>query len=424
MRIFALSLLLFVSANVFATLPVPSLTTSQLEISKKKPSVSTRNSTAKLLQKMPLYFEKNIGQHPQEFYFVAKTAFSQFAFADDRVVIRLKGQNNKAYKQFSLLFEGGVDSPVISANEKSKYKVNYFRGKKSQWRENIDTFSEITYQDIYPGIDIKFYFNQSRLEYDFIVDAGVDPSIIRFKYENTDNVSISSNKTLDILVNNGLVKQQAPIIYQLVNNKKKIINGEYLRKGNGFTFALANYDSSKELIIDPVIEFSTYFGGNWEDNATSVATDSLGNIFFAGSTSAQARITVNNIMTLENASLTTMNDAGKLSTYDGEHGLALPVSSDVNGGWLDLNTNEKVTIVNGAEVREAYEYTCDYRYGGFFSRDDMKTDYDAFISKLDSNYNQIYTTYYGGCRNDGIRDMVIHNDSVYVYACAVKIYDD
>jgi len=359
-------------------------------------------SPTNIQHKLPLYFEDNVGQHDDAFHFVAKTAFSQFAFADNKVVIRLKGKDSTIDKQFSLVFQGANKSALVTGSHKSTYQVNYFRGAKSQWRENVATYSEIIYQDIYPGIDLKFYFNRARLEYDFIVSAGVDPAIIRFKYENINDISITENSVLDISIDNGLVRQHAPVIYQVVDGEKKKVAGQYVRSDTGFRFELADYDRNKTLVIDPVIEFSSYFGGNWEDSASSIAVDSAGYIFLAGATAAQARITNNNMMTLENTALSSAVT-----------GLGLGPEF-ASGSQLDLIANQKITIVDGAEQREVYQYACDYRYAGFFGRDSMVTDYDAFISKFDSNYKLMYTTYYGGCRNDGIRDLVIDKDEIYV----------
>jgi len=389
MRLLLVVSLFIANVNVYA---MPGL-----ERGEQASSIQQQTAVKKLLRQLPLYFEKNNGQYPPDFHFVAKTAFSHFAFTNDRVIIQLRGKNSTDYQQFYLVFKGVKTPELISANKKAAYTVNYYRGEKTRWRTNIETFAEIIYQQIYPGIDLKFYFNDSRLEYDFIVKAGVDPGVIVFNYENTDGTTVAGNDALEILVNNGVVQQRPPFIYQWDGEKKQRIQGKYTGNNrDGFRFSLAAYDTSKTLIIDPVIEFSSYFGGNWEDNATSIVTDSAGNIFLAGSTSAQARITVNNIMTLEHEPLSPLK--GGLSLYDGVHGISLPAEY-ANGSSLNLNTDE---------------YPCDYRYKGRFNRDQMVTDYDGFISKFDANYNLLFTTYFGGCRNDGIRDMVVANDNVYV----------
>lgn len=369
---------------------------------------------------LPLYFEKNHGQHNKSIKYLAQTALSKFAFLDDRVVIQVFPKGKK-FQQFQLIFKDVNLAPIINGENQSSYQVNYLRGKKSQWVKNIPTYSRIYYKNIYDNIDLVFYFNQSRLEYDFIVKPGANPDQIAFRYEGIKNIQLNTNDELAIELVQTSLTQKAPIIYQIVNGKRRPIEGRYKNNENNFSFKLAKYDVTKALVIDPVIEFSSYFGGQWEDYASSVVTDSLGNIYLGGATSARARITYDNMMTLENQAMPanpTVDDPVPAHFLDAEHGISLSNEFfGLNNSKIDLNTDEKVSIVSGIEVREDYEYGCkeDYQYDGFFNRDALVTEYDAFISKYDSAYSPQYTTYFGGCRNDGIRDMVIDdNDNLYV----------
>ncbi len=412
MRLFKLFILLLISSlssNVAASVN-----------SSVAPKHSLNKTPANMIsqQKLPLYFEKNQGQFEHKYQFVAHTPYSRFAFANDRVEIQLKNheQNHKLKKNkpFVLRFENIAKDIKITGKNISRYTVNYYRGKKSQWRKNIPTFSEILYAEIYPGIDLKFYFNDSKLEYDFVVKPGADPSPIQFTYENIDAIKMGKDDILNITVNQASVQQQAPKIFQIKDGKREIVSGNYWQKNNSFGFLLSGYDKNKTLIIDPVIEFSSYFGGNWEDFASNVVTDSVGNIFLVGSTAARARITVNNIMTLEDTALTPKEGPANFGSFDGTHGISLDLEF-LTGSQLDLTKGEKITEVNGVEQRESYEYQCDYGYKGFFDRDYMLTDYDAFISKFEADYTQVFTTYYGGCGNDGIRDLVVDkNDNIYI----------
>ena len=53
-------------------------------------------------------------------------------------------------------------------------KSNYFLGNDSaKWRHGVPQFARVRYENIYPGINLVFYGNQGRLEYDFQVAPGV-----------------------------------------------------------------------------------------------------------------------------------------------------------------------------------------------------------------------------------------------------------
>ncbi len=59
-----------------------------------------------------------------------------------------------------------------------------------------------------------------------------------------------------------------------------------LRGANRAGFAIGAYDHSRELVIDPILTFSTYFGGSGDEHASSVAVDGSFNIYLAGSTTS------------------------------------------------------------------------------------------------------------------------------------------
>ena len=64
----------------------------------------------------------------------------------------------------------------------------------------------------------------------------------------------------------GEVVQRKPIIYQEVDGVRREIAGEYFSAGKRETgFRLGDYDKSKTLVIDPVLTYSSYFGGNLGD---------------------------------------------------------------------------------------------------------------------------------------------------------------
>src|SRR5205823_1744344 len=70
-----------------------------------------------------------------------------------------------------------------------------------------------------------------------------------------------------------------------VKGERQIIAGTYIISDkNEIGFQVAEYDTRKPLIIDPVLSYSTFLGGNAYDQANSIAVDSLGNAYVTGLT--------------------------------------------------------------------------------------------------------------------------------------------
>ena len=75
------------------------------------------------------------------------------------------------------------------------------------------------------------------------------------------------------------------MIYQVLNGGRKEINGGYrLVDDRTAAFVLGEYDHRQPLVIDPLLEYSTFFGGNGADTAYAVALDTNGNVYIAGQT--------------------------------------------------------------------------------------------------------------------------------------------
>lgn len=168
-------------------------------------------------------------------------------------------------------------------------KVNYLNGKDaSQWRKNISTYGKVRAQSVYPGIDLVYYGNQRQLEYDFIVAPGANPNQIQFQINGADKVEINQQGDLVLKTALGEVKQHKPILYQEIAGKRQSVSGHFvLGQNNTVSFAIGNYDSSRLLVIDPILSylaFSTYLGGLGDDFGNSIAVDRSGNVYVTGHT--------------------------------------------------------------------------------------------------------------------------------------------
>ncbi len=148
---------------------------------------------------------------------------------------------------------------------------NYFIGNDpSKWAASCRIFQVVTVENIYPGIDARYYTDNGFLKYDLIVKPGADVSRIALKYEGVDNVEVK-NKELSIATSVGEMREGKPYTYQAGLSGRNEVNCRYVVKDNILRFDIKNYDPSATLIIDPTIVFCSFSGSsadNWGFTAT------------------------------------------------------------------------------------------------------------------------------------------------------------
>ncbi len=182
--------------------------------------------------------------------------------------------------------EGANPSPDIAGVDGLPARVNYFIGNDpKKWHTDVPAFSRVKYAGVYPGVDLVFYGNQRRLEYDFIVAPGADPKAIQLKIVGAQKMRVNAHGDLVLSVPGGEVELQRPLIYQNVRGERREIPGNYTIDGlHRVSFSVLSYDRSAPLILDPVLSYATYLGGTATDTGNAIAVDGSGDAFVAGST--------------------------------------------------------------------------------------------------------------------------------------------
>ncbi|HEY8399456.1 MAG TPA: PKD domain-containing protein [Flavihumibacter sp.] len=166
----------------------------------------------------------------------------------------------------------GMNPSVQIAGEKGlPGVVNYFIGNDpSKHGSNCRVYSAVTYKDVYPKIDLRYYTDDGSLKYEFIVHPGGDPSAIVMRYDGVEKLSTSRGE-LVIKTSIGEVRELPPYTFQYTAKGRTEIASRYTVKGNKVYFQLDQYDKSNTLIIDPTLIFSTFTGSrsdNWGFTAT------------------------------------------------------------------------------------------------------------------------------------------------------------
>lgn len=270
---------------------------STLASSRHFPSQSVPASSISI----PLFFEPNVGQTDSRVKFLARGAgYGLFLTSNDAVLSlqhpTLKGQPVKS-NVIRMHLDGASSAARVQGAEPLPGKSNYFIGNNpAKWHRGVSQFGRVEYQRVYPGVDLVYYGNQQQLEYDFRVAPGADPSQIALSFQGASARLEAGDLVLS--TSDGDVRFHAPRIYQPASQQDQsktsssdatsssVTGGFRQLAGNKIGFTVGPYDRSRELVIDPVLSYSTFIGGSGMESLASIAVDFASNIYVAGSTTS------------------------------------------------------------------------------------------------------------------------------------------
>jgi hypothetical protein len=381
---------------------------------------------AKWLQaygQLPLSFMENQGQTAQEVRYVSHgSQYDLFLTPTEAVVAlrhiirhydmspRHRAKSIKAMiadrkagtttTALRMQFQGANPNPQIAGADGLPGKVNYYIGNDpKKWHKNIPTYAQVKYKDMYPGVDLVFYGNQRKLEYDFIVAPGADPNVIRMNLTGARKMRLDAHGNVVLTVQGGDVQLQKPLVYQSINGQRREIAGKYSLRGAQVSFAVASYDRREPLIVDPILNYSTYLGGSSDETGYAIATDSSGDAYIGGATdstdfptagagtvtSNAGGITVGFVSELNPTGTALLESAYIGGTGDGDqiYGLAVDSSSNVYATGLTVSTDFPTTAAN------AFKPTLSSNANG-----------TSFLVESNSSGSVFYSTYLGGTGGD------------------------
>ncbi len=203
--------------------------------------------------------------------------------AENEQPIRLNDQQplilrSHAYK---VRFEGAAETVKAMPDKAVATYNNYFIGDPSEWAVDCKLYQAITYQGMYPGIDIRYYSDAAgKLKYDFIVKPEADESSIKMLYEGTSSLKVK-NKELVIGTSVGEIRELYPYTYEVVNGKRRTLECRYVIKRNRVSFEVDDRTPGSTLVIDPTLIFSS-LTRSAQDNWGFTATPGPDGSFFAG----------------------------------------------------------------------------------------------------------------------------------------------
>jgi hypothetical protein len=359
---------------------------------------------------LPLHFEHNQGQFDAHVRFLARGSGYSLFLTSNEAVLALKNRRLPGAAVVRMKLAGANPGPLVTGRDELPGKANYFVGHdQMQWRTNIPTYARVHYRAVYPGIDLTYYGNQGQLEFDFLVAPGADPGRISMSFDGARDVRIDPGGDLILRVAGGDLRQHPPVVYQDAPGARHQIAARYVMKGEREVgFELGVYDEALPLVIDPILTYATYLGGNGPDAGNDIAVDADGNAYVTGDTGSTTfpatELAFDKVANGGTDVFVTKLDAT---------GSTLIYSTYLGGSANDTGNGIAVDAFGSAYVT-GHTFSFNFPLAGAF--DTTRVVQEAFVTKLaPTGSTLVYSTYLGGTGADAGHDIAVDSElSAYI----------
>ncbi|MFO0436750.1 MAG: SBBP repeat-containing protein, partial [Sphingobacteriaceae bacterium] len=314
------------------------------------------------------------------------------------VINKRTGEKSKTADQQTIY---RIDINWLNANTRSSIlKEQVIDGESNYYTAScpdngalhVRSYKAVTYQNLYTGIDLKWYEKNGELKYDYLCAAGSDYHQIQLQIKGAEELKINSKGELEIKTPLGTIVEKAPLVLQ--DEKPLKSKWKLIKNADGtenLSFNIQNLNSALPYLIDPVVRlWGTYYGGSGIDYGNSCTTDTLGNVYMAGATVSNTNIATagahqTTFGGIFDAYVVKFNSAGvrQWGTYYGGSGDdgGFFCTTDVSGNvYVSGETDSNTNIATAGAHQTAFG-------GG---------NYDAYLVKFNSAGVRQWCTYYGG----------------------------
>ncbi len=362
-----------------------------------------------------LHFEPNWGQADPKTLFLSRSGRLTVLLGKDEVSL------TQAPAKPSLT-SPRVRWRLVNASLSSKVQpevrmpgvTNYLLGNRpDRWIRGVPNYARIRYKEVYPGVDLLYYRSLGSLEFDFVVAPNANPAGIGLEISEISegpgcmdpafhghnrpaqpkSLTVAANGDLVLVYPGGELRWRKPQAYQMVNGTRRVVEARFLLQGNKHVgFALGPYDKGRQLVIDPVLSFSSYWGGTGNESALGIASDQEGNIYVTGVTSSSKLLgmdpqtgKVGPLHGAEDAFVAKLSPSG------------VPIYATFLGGsGKDIGLGIAVDSANNAYILGG-THSADFPVTPGSLQPVLQGSSDFFVAKLNSSGNTlVFSTFLGG----------------------------
>jgi hypothetical protein len=212
---------------------------------------------------MPLLFEPNVGQDDSQVGFLSRGRGYTLHLSSNQAVFAL---HRRAHDKFSspptasasllrMNLAGANPAARGEALDPAPAKTFYYVGSdRSKWRTSIPNYQRVKYSSVYPGVDVAYYANQGKLEYDFIVNPGASVKPIRLAVDDAWVTRIDADGELILISQSGEIRWRKPLADQEIDGRRRLVAARFALHGKhqfGFEVAARRRGALRERLVAP-----------------------------------------------------------------------------------------------------------------------------------------------------------------------------
>ena len=237
------------------------------------------------------FFIENKGQVKNENGFQDHSVLFTYSTSEMDVFVRKSGLTY----QFKRYNSEGVYAERVDVNWKECSETAVAKGlQKTDYTEKyfIDgssnvarAFKEVRVSNVYPGVDWRVFVTEKGMKYEFIAKDAEAAKQISMYVEGAEKLEKLGNGELIVKGEMGEVSDAKPVYF----NQEKSIDGNFIVNGNTIQFEIP-LNTTGEIVLDPSVIWTSYYGGTGLDDSRGIYTDSNGDYYLTGATNSTTLI--------------------------------------------------------------------------------------------------------------------------------------
>jgi Beta-propeller repeat/Abnormal spindle-like microcephaly-assoc'd, ASPM-SPD-2-Hydin len=363
-------------------------------VAEKAQDAAAKRTAVEAYGKLPLSFEPT--ENPARF--LARSGSYAVLVGAGQSSVAVTDAKSGQHQTLRFAFDHANPAARLEAMEPQPGVTNYYLGRDpGKWRLGVKSYARLRSAGLYPGVDVVYYGDHRRLEFDFVVAPKADPAAIALSFSGMDKFYKEAGGDLVAEVGGQPVRFAKPYAYQKVDGASRPVDADYELAADGKVhLRIGDYDRNRELIVDPVVSYATFLGGGAGDAGNGIAVDSTGAAYVTGTTYSTDFPDGATLLGSSDAFVTKYNATGTAYVYTTIIGGATPALATASGNGIALDSTNKAYITGKTNFTDLpgnvnYANGLNTYQGG---------DSDAFIVILNANGTLLRSSYLGGSGAD------------------------